>query len=57
MRPAAPIQDSMRRAMTSRGSNDGGLAPPPGTLVVYFAKDGEVAADDVNDVDSPFAPW
>jgi hypothetical protein len=45
--------------MASRGSNDRGLAPPPeaepGTLIVYSAKDGEVAADDVDGVNSPFA--
>jgi hypothetical protein len=39
--------------------NDRGLAPPPeaepGTLIVYSAKDGEVAADDVDGVNSPFA--
>jgi hypothetical protein len=54
-----PFKDSMRRTMASRGSNDRGLAPPPeaepGTLVVYSAKDGEVAADDIDGVNSPFA--
>jgi hypothetical protein len=49
----------MRRTMASRGSNDGGLAPPPepepGTLVVYSARTVKLA-DDVNDVDSRFAP-
>jgi hypothetical protein len=54
-----PFKDSMRRSMASRGSNDRGLAPPPeaeaGTMVVYSAKDGEVAADDVDGVNSPFA--
>ncbi len=54
-----PFKDSMRRTMASRGSNDRGLAPTPeaepGTLVVYSAKDGEVAADDVDGVNSPFA--
>jgi hypothetical protein len=54
-----PFKDSMRRTIASRGSNDRGLAPPPeaepGTLVVYSAKDGEVAADDVDGVNSPFA--
>jgi hypothetical protein len=54
-----PFKDSMRRTMASRGSNDRGLAPPPeaepGTLVVYSAKDGEIAADDIDGVNSPFA--
>jgi uncharacterized caspase-like protein len=49
-----PFKDSMRRTMASRGSNDRGLAPPPevepGTMVVYSAKDDEVAVDDVNGV-------
>jgi hypothetical protein len=53
-----PFKDSMRR-IASRGSTDRGLAPPPepeaGTMVVYSAKDGEVAADDVDGVNSPFA--
>jgi hypothetical protein len=35
------------------------LAPPPesesGTLIVYSAKGGEIAADDVDGVNSPFA--
>ena len=54
-----PFKDSMRRTIASRGPTDRGLAPPPdaepGTLVVYSAKDGEVAADDVDGVNSPFA--
>jgi tetratricopeptide (TPR) repeat protein len=55
-----PFKDRMRRAGTlSRGGSIRGLAPPPesepGTLVVYSAKDGEVAADDVDGVNSPFA--
>jgi hypothetical protein len=49
----------MNRTMASRGGTDRGLAPPPeskpGTLVVYSAKDGEVAADDIDGVNSPFA--
>jgi uncharacterized caspase-like protein len=54
-----PFKDIMRRTMASRGSNDRGLARPPeaesGTMVVYSAKAGEVAADDTNGVNSPFA--
>jgi tetratricopeptide (TPR) repeat protein len=54
-----PFEASMRRSGASRGGADRGLAPPPeteaGTLVVYSAKDGEVAADDVGGVNSPFA--
>jgi tetratricopeptide (TPR) repeat protein len=55
-----PFKDHMRRNLAlSRGSGDRGLAPPPeseaGTLVVYSAKAGEVAADDVDGVNSPFA--
>jgi tetratricopeptide (TPR) repeat protein len=55
-----PFKDHMRRSLALlRGSGDRGLAPPPesgpGTLVVYSAKDGEVAADDANGVNSPFA--
>jgi tetratricopeptide (TPR) repeat protein len=55
-----PFKGRMRRAGTlSRGIGVRGLAPPPesepGTLVVYSAKDGEVAADDANGVNSPFA--
>jgi Tfp pilus assembly protein PilF len=54
-----PFKDRMRRLALSRGSGVRGLAPPPepepGTLVVYSAKDGEVAADDVDGVNSPFA--
>jgi uncharacterized caspase-like protein len=45
-----PFKDQMRRAVASRSATDRGLAPPPeskpGTLVVYSAKEGEVAADD-----------
>jgi tetratricopeptide (TPR) repeat protein len=55
-----PFKARMRRNGTlSRGSGDRGLAPPPesgpGTLVVYSAKNGEAAADDVDGVNSPFA--
>jgi tetratricopeptide (TPR) repeat protein len=55
-----PFKDRMHRSLALlRGSGDRGLAPPPdsgpGTLVVYSAKDGEVAADDANGVNSPFA--
>jgi uncharacterized caspase-like protein len=48
----------MRRSEATRGASRG-LAPPkgqkPGTLVVYAAKDGQLAADDVDGVNSPFA--
>jgi tetratricopeptide (TPR) repeat protein len=55
-----PFKDHMHRSLARlRGSGDRGLAPPPesepGTLVVYSAKDSEVAADDVDGVNSPFA--
>jgi uncharacterized caspase-like protein len=54
-----PFKDQMRRTMASRSAIDRGLAPPPesqpGTLVVYSAKDGEVAADDAGGANSPFA--
>jgi tetratricopeptide (TPR) repeat protein len=55
-----PFKERMRRNGTlSRGSSDRGLAPPPesepGTLVVYSAKNGEVAADDVDGTNGPFA--
>jgi hypothetical protein len=53
-----PFKDSSRR-VAARGSDDRGLAPPPepeaGIMVVYSAKDGEVAADDIDGVNSPFA--
>jgi uncharacterized caspase-like protein len=53
-----PFKDSMRRTAGSRGGADRGLAPPPeagpGTLVVYSAKDGEAAEDDVDGVNGPF---
>jgi uncharacterized caspase-like protein len=55
-----PFKQRMRRAgMLSRGGAVRGLAPPPesepGTLVVYSAKDGEVAADNLDGLNSPFA--
>jgi uncharacterized caspase-like protein len=56
-----PFKDRMHRSLAlARGSGDRGLAPPPesgepGTLVVYSAKNGEVAADDVDGLNSPFA--
>jgi tetratricopeptide (TPR) repeat protein len=54
-----PFKDRMRRLALSRGGSVRGLAPPPepepGTLVVYSAKDGEVAADDADGANSPFA--
>jgi tetratricopeptide (TPR) repeat protein len=55
-----PFSEHMHRSLAlSRGGGDRGLAPPPeskpGTLVVYSAKNGEVAADDVDGVNSPFA--
>jgi TRAP-type C4-dicarboxylate transport system substrate-binding protein len=53
-----PFKERMRRNVASRSATDRGLAPPPesepGTLVVYSAKEGEVAADDVDGVNSPF---
>jgi Tfp pilus assembly protein PilF len=54
-----PFKERMRRLALSRGGSVRGLAPPPepepGTLVVYSAKDGEVAADDADGANSPFA--
>jgi uncharacterized caspase-like protein len=54
-----PFKDQMRRTVASRGSTDRGLSRPletgPGTLVVYSAKEGEVAADDAGGANSPFA--
>jgi uncharacterized caspase-like protein len=54
-----PFKDRMRRTLAVRTSTDRGLAPPPdpkaGTLVVYSAKDGGVAVDDVGGANSPFA--
>jgi hypothetical protein len=49
----------MRRTFATRDGADRGLGPPPetkpGTLVVYSAKDGEVAEDSVDGINSPFA--
>jgi tetratricopeptide (TPR) repeat protein len=54
-----PFKDQMRRTVASRGATDRGLARPPetqpGTLVVYSAKEGEVAVDDAGGANSPFA--
>jgi uncharacterized caspase-like protein len=54
-----PFKDQMRRAITLRSATDRGLAAPPetapGTLVVYSAKEGEVAADEAGGTNSPFA--
>jgi hypothetical protein len=54
-----PFKERMNRTSASRGSLGRGLAPPPetdpGTLVVYSAKEGEVAEDDVDGANSPFA--
>jgi uncharacterized caspase-like protein len=54
-----PFKQQMHRSIASRSATDRGLAPPPetepGTLVVYSAKEGEVAADDVDGVNGPFA--
>jgi uncharacterized caspase-like protein len=53
-----PFKDRMLRTVATRSPTDRGLAPPPetkpGTLVVYAAKDGEVA-EDGEGVNSPFA--
>jgi tetratricopeptide (TPR) repeat protein len=53
-----PFKDQMRRSAVTRAV-DRGLAPPPetrpGTLIVYAAKEGEVAADDAGGANSPFA--
>jgi tetratricopeptide (TPR) repeat protein len=54
-----PFKDQMRRTVASRGPTDRGLVRPPetgaGTLVVYSAKEGEVAVDDAGGANSPFA--
>jgi carboxymethylenebutenolidase len=54
-----PFKDRMRRSIATRSATDRGLAPPPepeaGTLIAYSAKDGQVAADDVDGSNSPFA--
>jgi uncharacterized caspase-like protein len=53
-----PFREQMRRAGATRTVSRG-LAPPQepkaGTLLVYSAKAGEVAADDSGGVNSPFA--
>jgi tetratricopeptide (TPR) repeat protein len=53
-----PFRARMRRTDATRAVSRG-LAPPvepkAGTLVVFAAKDGEVAADDVDGVNGPFA--
>jgi Caspase domain len=53
-----PFKERMNRTMASRGT-DRGLAPPPesppGTLIAYSAKDGEVAEDGDDGANSPFA--
>jgi uncharacterized caspase-like protein len=54
-----PFKERMRTTVASRGSLSRGLARPPetepGMLVVYSAQEGEVAADDVDGANSPFA--
>jgi tetratricopeptide (TPR) repeat protein len=54
-----PFKDKMRRIAATRGAIGRGLAPAPeskpGTLVVYAAKEGEVAEDDAGGANSPFA--
>jgi hypothetical protein len=54
-----PFKDRMRRTVASRSATDRGLAAPPetepGTLVVYSAREGDLAADDADGVNSPFA--
>jgi uncharacterized caspase-like protein len=54
-----PFKASMRQTVALRGSLERGLAAPPetepGTLVVYSAKEGQAAIDDVGGVNSPFA--
>jgi uncharacterized caspase-like protein len=53
-----PFRDTMRRRVATRGSISRGLAPQrepkAGTMVIYAAKDGEVAEDGDGD-NSPFA--
>jgi uncharacterized caspase-like protein len=49
----------MHRTVALRGPTDRGLVRPPetvpATLVVYSAKEGEVAIDDAGGANSPFA--
>jgi tetratricopeptide (TPR) repeat protein len=53
-----PFKERMHRSISLRGGTDRGLAPPPetepGTLVVYSAKEGDVA-EDGDTGNSPFA--
>jgi uncharacterized caspase-like protein len=55
---ANPFKDRMRRSQVTRDVTDRGFAPPPesqqGTLVIYSAKEGEVAEEGA-DGDNPFA--
>jgi tetratricopeptide (TPR) repeat protein len=54
-----PFKERMHRAAGSRSAAGRGLAAPPesepGTLVVYSAKEGATAEDDVDGANSPFA--
>jgi tetratricopeptide (TPR) repeat protein len=54
-----PFKERMHRNTATRSATDRGLAAPPeaepGTLVVYSAKEGEVAADGADGINSPFA--
>jgi cyclase len=54
-----PFKERMRRTIAMRSPTDRGLArppePEPGMLIAYSAKEGEVAADDVDGANSPFA--
>ncbi len=54
-----PFKERMRRTIAARSPTDRGLAAPPkaepGMLVVYSAKEGEVAEDDTDGINSPFA--
>jgi tetratricopeptide (TPR) repeat protein len=54
-----PFKDQMHRTVALRGPTDRGLVRPPetvpGTVVVYSAKEGEVAIDDAGGANSPFA--
>jgi len=54
-----PFKRRMHRGIGARGGLDRGLAPPPeqapGTLIVYSAKEGDVALDEDGSGNSPFA--
>jgi uncharacterized caspase-like protein len=54
-----PFKAHWPQTAALRGSLDRGLRPPPetvpGTLVVYSAKEGQAAVDDVGGDNSPFA--